>query len=149
MPNQAGMLMWEETLGPGVSVGNAADAAWRAVQRRQLDEMLDNAMNHASILTWAWFNEGPSDRAEACVAYAENAARARERDPTRFRTWASNQKLKDVCLAHATLIAFNSYPAWYGGTGDLREPARFWNEQAAAVFNGSTASGAAATVGNP
>ena len=81
-----------------------------------------------------------------------------------------------MCLAHATLIAFNSYPAWYGGTGDptptptptpnpnpnpnpnpawyggtgdLREPARFWNEQAAAVFNGSTASGAAATVGKP
>ena len=64
--------MWEETLGPGVSVGDAADAAWRAVQRRQLDEMLDNAMNHASILAWAWFNEGPSDRAEACPAYAEN-----------------------------------------------------------------------------
>ena len=23
--------------------------------------MLDNAMNHASILTWGWFNEGPSN----------------------------------------------------------------------------------------
>ena len=147
--DEAGMLMWEETLGPGVSVANTEDAAWRAVQRKQLDEMLDNAMNHAAILTWGWFNEGPSDRAEACPAYAENAARVHERDPTRFGTWASNKKLKDVCLAHATLIAFNSYPAWYGGTGDLGEPARFWNEQAAAVFNGSTASGAAATVGKP
>ena len=29
---------------------------------------------------------------QACPAYAENAARVRERDPTRFGTWASNTK---------------------------------------------------------
>lgn len=27
-------------------------------QMQQLEEMLDNALNHASVITWGWFNEG-------------------------------------------------------------------------------------------
>ena len=27
-------------------------------QMQQLEEMLDNALNHASVMTWGWFNEG-------------------------------------------------------------------------------------------
>ena len=42
-------------------------------QLQQLEQMLDNAMNHASILTWGWFNEGPSSEPKACPAYAANA----------------------------------------------------------------------------
>ena len=45
------MLMWEETLGPGVSVAHTTDAAWRAVQRVQLDEMLNNVIKqHAAAM---------------------------------------------------------------------------------------------------
>ena len=77
-----------------------------------LDQMLDASLNHASIMTWGWFNEGPSDKPAACPAYAACAARARARDPTRFGTWASSAKTSDACLEHASLVSFNSYPAW-------------------------------------
>ena len=82
-------------------------------QLTQLDEMMDASLNHASIMTWGWFNEGPSADAKACVGYEACAARAAARDPTRFRTWASNMELKDKCLDHATLISFNNYSVLY------------------------------------
>ena len=98
--DEAGILFWSETLGPSVSLENMQDWDFfvRAhsasissctvhvssrsceesrhqmkFQLQQLEQMLDNAMNHASILTWGWFNEGPSSEPKACPAYAANA----------------------------------------------------------------------------
>ena len=36
-------------------------------------------------------------------------------------------------MAHADLISFNNYPAWYNHCNELEEPAAFWTEQAAWV----------------
>ena len=77
----------------------------------------------------------PSADADACVGYAACAARAAARDPTRFRTSASNMELNDKCLDHATLISFNNYPAWYSCPHfgcNLSEPAAHWTAMAAA-----------------
>lgn len=62
-------------------------------QLQQLEQMLNNALNHASVLTWGWFNEGPSDKPENCPAYAACANYTRARDPTRFHTWVRSPKL--------------------------------------------------------
>lgn len=132
--DEAGVAMWEETLGPEVKKENAEDWDYfMKYQLQQLDEMLDMSMNHASIFTWAWFNEGPTDHKSACPAYAACALRAQYRDPTRFQTWADNHKMDSKCLEHASLISFNDYPAWYDSPGNLSAPARLWNEQAALV----------------
>lgn len=132
--DEAGIAMWEETLGPGTSVKNLQDwDFFMKYQTQQLDEMMDQSLNHAAIMTWGWFNEGPSNKDEACPAYAFCANRSKTRDPTRFQTWASNQELNDKCLEHATLISFNNYPAWYASPGDLSAPAKHWNEMADSV----------------
>mmetsp|Transcript_97079 Transcript_97079/g.301990 ORF Transcript_97079/g.301990 Transcript_97079/m.301990 type:complete len:531 (-) Transcript_97079:189-1781(-) len=132
--DEAGMAMWEETLGPSTSLQDMQDwVFFMKYQLQQLDEMMDASLNHASIMTWAWFNEGPSDKAKACPAYSACAQRARSRDPTRFATWASNKELSDRCLEHATLVSFNSYPAWYSWPYVLRAPAWHWNRMASAV----------------
>lgn len=130
--DEAGVAMWEETLGPSTSVEDLRDwSFFMKYQLQQLDEMLDASLNHPSIMTWGWFNEGPSDHQEACPAYAACAEHTRSRDPTRFLTWASDKLLHDRCLEHASLISFNSYPGWY--FGDLSVPARQWNTLAAGV----------------
>ena len=146
--DEAGLLMWCETLGPGVSVANTQDAKWVALQLTQLDEMLDNALNHASVMTWAWFNEGPSSYQQACPAYQAMADRASARDRTRFTTWADSSKNNGACYEHASLISYNDYPGWYSASGDLSAPARAWNGFANTVRAGGTKSGAA-TLGKP
>lgn len=52
-------------------------------QLQQINEMLDQSLNHASIMTWGYFNEGPSALKDACPAYAACANVTETRDPTR------------------------------------------------------------------
>ena len=67
--DEAGIVFWSETIRPSVAVGNTLDwDFFMKFQLQQLQEMLDNALNHASIFTWGWFNEGPSDDSRACPA---------------------------------------------------------------------------------
>jgi beta-glucuronidase len=130
--DEAGMVMWCETLGPGVSTKDTQNPEWMTVQEQQLNEMLDNALNHPAIMTWGWFNEGPSNDAEACPAYQRCADITTGRDPTRFVTWASDKDLNDKCLEFASLISFNNYPGWYShGT-----PSETWNHFANSVRAG-------------
>lgn len=132
--DEAGIAMWEEAIGPGVKVANIQDTGFfMKYQLQQIDEMLDMSLNHASIMTWGWFNEGPSNDAAACPGYQACSDRVRARDPTRFRTWADNKQMNSKCLEHASLIAFNGYPAWYNDKGDLSAPAKSWNAAASAV----------------
>lgn len=142
--DEAGIVMWCETLGPGVSVKNTQDPAWMSVQLTQLNEMLDNAMNHAAVMAWGWFNEGPSNKAEACPGYAACTNLTRSRDPTRFTTWASDKDLGDKCLEHASLISFNNYPKWYNN----QDPTDQWNRFANGVRAGTSQSGEH-TLGKP
>ena len=66
-------------------------------------------------MLWGFFNEGQSSNASACVSYERMATAFRGRDPSRLVTWASNRKERDLCLRHADVVSFNSYPGWYGG----------------------------------
>ena len=83
------MVMWEEAMGASSTLQNLTDPFFMTAQLQQLDEMIDQSLNHASIMTWAWFNDGPSDDERACPAYAAMANRAQARDPSRFVTYAS------------------------------------------------------------
>jgi beta-glucuronidase len=120
------MIMWCETVGPAVSVEDTLDATFLKFQAQQVNEMLDNALNHASVAIWGFFNEGPSDAIEACPAYEASSAILKARDPTRFVTWASSKGLRDKCYASATLIAINAYPDWY----QTEEPKPYWDHTA-------------------
>jgi len=129
--DEQGVAMWEEALGPATSADELQDwAFFMRLQLQQVGEMLDMSLNHASIMAWGWFNEGPSHDERACAAYKACSDLVHDRDPSRFRTWADSSEANSKCLEHASLIAFNSYPAWYFKPGDLAEPARHWNAMA-------------------
>jgi beta-glucuronidase len=123
--DEAGFVMWSETLGPGVSVANLQDENFLGHQERQLHEMLDAAMNHPSIAFWGFFNEGPSSSTEACPGYQHSSDVIKKRDPTRFITYASNVYPPfDLCYDAATVISHNGYPGWYNRHA---HPAEWWN----------------------
>lgn len=128
--DETGIVMWEEALGPGVELDNTLDPDFMQQQMIQIDQMLDASLNHPSIFTWGFFNEGPSNLEEACPSYAACAAKLESRDSTRLVTWASNKQTKDKCLDSASLIAFNSYPGWYSDEGDLAAPHATWSDNA-------------------
>lgn len=126
--DEAGIIMWCETLGPDTNVKNMQDDYFLKYQRQQINEMLDNAMNHASIAFWAFFNEGPSNKAEACPGYQASSDAVQARDTTRFVTYASNKSPEsDKCGKAATVLSHNGYPGWY----QKGDPAYFWNNVAA------------------
>jgi len=130
--DEAGIVFWSETIGPSVSSANTQDPFFMKYQMQQLAEMIDNAFNHASVFTWGWFNEGPSNDVDACPAYGACNDYARGRDPSRFTTWADDKDMRGKCYEHATLISFNNYPSWYNG-----QPTSWWNSAADAVHSGS------------
>lgn len=139
--DEAGMVFWSETLGPSVSAENTKDARFMKYQMQQLSEMLDNAMNHAAIMAWGWFNEGPSSDVTACPAYGMCADYSKTRDPTRFTTWADDKDNSAKCYEHASLIAYNNYPGWYSQA----DPTSTWERNSAAVRAG----GPNGTLGKP
>jgi len=147
--DEAGIMFWSETLGPSVSTENTLDPRFMKYQLQQLAEMLDNAMNHASVFTWGWFNEGPSNDPKACPGYGACARYAQTRDPSRFTTWADNKKDGGVCYEHATLIAYNDYPGWYDHSGDKAAPVTWWNKYMNDIRAGNTSSGPSGTLGKP
>ena len=121
--DEHGIVMWCETLGPGVKVDDLQSPYFLKYQQIQINEMLDNAINHPSIAFWAFFNEGPSDKQDACDGYNASSQTIQERDTTRFITYASNKPLHDKCYDTATVISHNGYPGWYNAD----KPKQFWN----------------------
>jgi beta-glucuronidase len=125
--DESGMVMWSETLGPGVKAANMTDPVFLGFQALQLNEMMDNAMNHPSIAFWAFFNEGDSDIPEACQAYEMSSEIIKSRDSSRLVTYAARGPPHwDVCNAAADVVSINGYPGWYRSD----DPKEFWTDLA-------------------
>eukprot|EP00980_Cylindrotheca_fusiformis_P000474 scaffold119_cov131-Cylindrotheca_fusiformis.AAC.4 len=126
--DENGLVMWCETLGPDVSIADTQDSYFLRYQAQQMREMLDNAMNHASIAFWGYFNEGPSQSSLACDAYRMNTDIIKARDNSRLVSYASDQlPPKDKCFQNSVdIVAVNGYPSWYIDAN----PISYWNRVA-------------------
>ena len=113
--DEAGLLVWEEALGPDVRTGNIKDARFMRAQLAQVSAMVDTSYSHPSVILHGFFNEGPSTDPAACVGYNASASAIRALVPRTHRmvTWASSSKEKDLCFGSADVLAFNEYPGWY------------------------------------
>eukprot|EP00899_Mesostigma_viride_P018527 jgi/Mesvir1/26676/Mv20458-RA.3 len=75
--DEAGIAVWEETLGPSVTLDHLHDAAFMAAHLAAVEEMVLASINHPSVLLLAFFNEGPSKDPAACNGYNASAAAIR------------------------------------------------------------------------
>jgi len=107
--------VWNEALAWGNYLPTLTDPTFMAAELGTARAMAADAFNHPSVVLWGFFNEGQSDHSEACPSYAAMARAFRSSDSSRLVTWASNRKSGDLCLQHADVVSFNSYPGWYGG----------------------------------
>lgn len=117
--DEAGIGIWEETLGPGTSLSDFQNPYFMQQQLIQVAEMVETSINHPSVLYHAFYNEGPSSDSAACPAYNASGTAIRSRvsvagsPPSRLVTWASDKTYSDVCLPFADVYSANNYPCWY------------------------------------
>lgn len=134
MLDEIGIVIWEEALGPGVTLQDLQSPYFLQYQVIAVNEMIDASINHPCIILQAFMNEGPSNQAAACPGYNVSAQVIRSRvgnPPTRFVTWANNQLTNDQCISIEDVISFNAYPAWYIEPGNLSYIVPFWQGEAA------------------
>ncbi len=112
--DRAGLLVWTEI----PFVGKISpDPVFSENAREQLRELIRQNYNHPSIVCWGVGNE---TRGEALPVLAGLARLAREEDPARPATYASDHGPDDPRNFVAELVAFNRYFGWYRGElGDL------------------------------
>lgn len=117
LADKHGMIVWAEIpfVGPGGydDKGFVDQSSFRANGREQLIEMIRQHGNHPSICFWGIFNELKEEGDNPVEYVRELNALAKEEDPSRPTTSASNQ---GGALNFITdLIAWNRYDGWYGG----------------------------------
>lgn len=93
-------------------IGNRASAmVWAMIERDS---------NHPSIWAWSVLNECATDTPEGRLVVGRLIDTAREADPTRPVTFATDRNLRDICLDLADVVCVNAHHGWY--THDLTWP---------------------------
>jgi beta-glucuronidase len=135
--DEAGVAIWEEALGPGVSTKDILDPFFMQQQVKAVTAMVHTSIAHPSVVLHGFFNEGPSGDATACVGYQTLGDTVRALvtppaggPPSRFATWASDKGQSDKCLNFSDVVSFNSYPGWYGSPGNVANAAVLWKGNA-------------------
>ena len=112
--DEAGVAIWEEALGPGVSTKDIQDPFFMQMQVAAVTSMVQTSIHHPSVILHGYFNEGPSSDPAACVGYQTLGDTVRSLvtppgggAPSRYVTWASNQGPNDKCLSAADVVSFN------------------------------------------
>lgn len=111
--DEVGLCVWSESIGWQQQPGHLADEHYLRAAETNLDEMVEEAINHPSVILWGVLNEGDSHKPESRPGYERLLGRLRRLDPSRPVTFASNHVWDDVCLDLADVISVNDYPGWY------------------------------------
>ena len=121
--DRLGLLVWAEL--PLVNtVGHpAAHPDFLANGCTELRELIRQQGRHPSIFCWSLYNElGNGKTADPAEIVRELNRVAHEEDPTRPTVAAACVTNKPLCNI-TDIMAFNSYPGWYGGMPDGMEGA--------------------------
>ncbi len=122
--DEAGLLVWQESLGWNNTESEAGGDNFRALQQEQTRRMAIDGFNHPSIILWGFLNEGCSDTETGRALYRELAATLRRVDQTRLLSFASNRHQHDLCFELVDVMAMTLYPGWIGRRRDWYGPSR-------------------------
>ncbi|MBN2448870.1 MAG: beta-galactosidase [Lentisphaeria bacterium] len=111
--DEAGILVFEESLGWGQKPEHFSRSGFHDAQLRQTRAMVRNSFNHPCVVLWGFLNEGASHTPESRTLYADLAAEIRALDRSRLVTYASMHPFDDRNFDLADVISVNTYPGWY------------------------------------
>lgn len=113
LADSLGLVVWTE-------IPNVHDWSGRegANAKQQLKELIAQNYNHPSVCFWGLWNEVRSwsgNHTPAVTLVEELQDIAKEMDPTRITTSASDRKMDSPMSRISDLQAFNKYYGWYYG----------------------------------
>lgn len=112
--DELGVLVWEESLGWGNTARQLSDAEFRALQAEETRLMVRNSINHPCVVVSAFLNEPDSDLPECKSLVDELISVIRAEDSGHLVTFACHRTANDISHANTDIIAYNTYPCWYG-----------------------------------
>ncbi|HWW02349.1 MAG TPA: glycoside hydrolase family 2 TIM barrel-domain containing protein [Candidatus Acidoferrum sp.] len=110
LADENGIILWSEI--PLIN-GITAASAFDTNEQQQLLELIHQRRNHPSVVCWGMYNEETGSATNLVSLLAQTAA---QEDPTRPSTAASNRGNSAALNWLPTVVAFNKYYGWYGGT---------------------------------
>lgn len=158
LSDRTGLLLWNEV--PFVNevpdpteptdTPSATTQAFNAVLETEMREMILQRYNHPSAIWWGLFNElRPGAMCQSALAEVKRLnALAHTLDPTRPTVGASDRTGNPTNFV-ADAMAYNVYPGWYTGTGELGEMAALIDEQFAEQHGRRVALSEYGAGGNP
>lgn len=113
MCDEAGLLVWEESLGWGNKLESLKDREFIDLQVRQTKAMVERSMNHPSIIIYAFLNEVKSNCKEGKSLVDTLVSTVKSMDSGRLTTFACHKTSDDIANVNTDIIAFNTYPGWF------------------------------------
>lgn len=122
--DQAGLLVWSEL--PLIDTVGAEPEKLLLNLEQQLREMIAQQRHHPSVFCWSLYNElGNRAPADAVSVVRRLHEIARAEDPSRPTTAAACRASQKNLNRITDIMAYNSYPGWYGGgSGDQEDRLR-------------------------
>ena len=112
--DELGVLVWEESLGWGNRPEHFKDPEFCDLQIEETRLMVRNSINHPSVIISAFLNE-PVSSAPECRALVDRLVDAvRAEDSGHLVSFGCNHTDTDISHVKTDIIAYNSYPGWYG-----------------------------------
>jgi beta-glucuronidase len=129
--DERGIYVWEENHARGIDISDMRDPRFQEQCLMCNREMVENHVNHPSIIIWGILNECASNSPEGREMYREQLEQIRGMDQSRPLTYATHHRQHDICFDLADIISFNLYPQWYTDEdpGELADQARGWAEE--------------------
>ena len=110
--DEAGILVWEESLGWGNKDKEMSDPEFVRLQVEQTDLMVKNSFNHPSVIIFAFMNELDSQTEVGKALVEKLATTIRKRDSGRLVSFATYHNTDDISHVYSDVVSFNSYPGW-------------------------------------
>ncbi|TFE25206.1 glycoside hydrolase family 2 protein [Cohnella luojiensis] len=130
--DERGFFVWEENHARGFSIEQMRHPKFSEQCEAVNREMVEQHVNHPSIIIWGVLNECASDCEEGREHYVRQLNQIRAMDDSRPLTFASHHRDREICFDLVDIVSFNLYPGWYGDEdpGELVDLARGWAEAA-------------------
>jgi len=112
--DERGIFVWEENHARGFTLEQMLHPNFDQQCEDCIQEMVENHINHPSIIIWGILNECASATKEGREIYSKQFEQIKKLDQSRPLTFATREHFNDICLDLVDIVSINVYTGWYG-----------------------------------